>query len=151
MWIITLLKFSIFQSQLQQTPQWPNTPNSAFMYTVSHLMRVQWPSLGHYHLEMMLFTKGLMKRKRIDRISWNLRLKVWTFDFGSYCSPLWYQTYDEIDAKLVQCPYSLLTEECTPLMNGFIGLGPIDLWLSEFTLLVLNWGRKIRQSRSNSS
>ena len=69
--------------------------SSIFFFSKSTSLNTQYSSLWGT-LKMMLFTKYLIKWKRIGRISWNFR--YW-FDFKS-----------SIELGIVQCPFKLLIQ-----------------------------------------
>ena len=74
--------------------------SSIFYFSKSTSINTQYSSLWGT-LEMMLFTKYLIKWKRIGRISWNFR--YW-FDFKSSIE----LGYKKIAVILVQCPFKIV-------------------------------------------
>ena len=74
--------------------------SSIFYFSKSTSKNTQYSSLWD-SLEMMLFTKYLIKWKRIGRISWKFSVLVWF-------TILYRTRYEKIDVRLVQCPFKHL-------------------------------------------
>ena len=81
--------------------------SSIFYFSKSTSINTQHSSLWDT-LEMMLFTKYLIKWKRIGRISW--KFQYW-FDLNSSIK---YKRYKDEDVILVQCPFKVsnLSDRC---------------------------------------